>query len=152
MIKTKNKTTKKILFITLGLFYLSFLIISFFYEVSTILQLRTKSVGVNPSSNFIPFETILTYILNFNHYNLSTWLFNMLGNLLIFFPVGIIFPLIFNRINSYKHILYITISMSLVIEILQYRTSLGVFDIDDIILGVTGSLIGFHLYLKSIKK
>ena len=149
-IKTKNKTTKKLLFIVLGIIYLAFLIISFFYEISTILQLRTKNVI--PSSNFVPFKTILNYILDFNHYNLSTWLFNMIGNLLIFFPVGVLFPVIFNRINSYNHILYITISMSLLIEISQYRASLGVFDIDDIILGVTGSLIGFHLYLKSIKK
>ena len=149
-IKTKNKTTKKLLFIVLGIIYLAFLIISFFYEISTILQLRTKNVI--PSSNFVPFKTILNYILDFNHYNLSTWLFNMIGNLLIFFPVGVLFPVIFNRINSYNHILYITISMSLLIEISQYRASLGVFDIDDIILGVTGSLIRFHLYLKSIKK
>lgn len=57
-------------------------------------------------------------------------------------------PILFNNVNRYIHIIYIALPVSVTIEILQYITLLGVFDIDDIILKLTGSFIGFYLYLK----
>ncbi|RDY69129.1 VanZ family protein, partial [Halobacillus trueperi] len=66
-------------------------------------------------------------------------------------PLGIIAPILFNSIYRYKHIIYVSMAIRVVIEVLQYNTSLGVFDVDDIILSLTGSLIGFSLYIKYIK-
>ncbi|WP_197033366.1 VanZ family protein [Halobacillus karajensis] len=60
-------------------------------------------------------------------------------------------PILFKSIDRYKHIIYVAVAIRMAIEILQYNTSLGVFDIDDIILSLTGSLIGFSLYKKFIK-
>ncbi|WP_428841954.1 VanZ family protein [Halobacillus naozhouensis] len=129
-----------------------FLAISFFSEVGNFSRLRTPFfLGDGPNNNYIPFSTISTYILNFNHYNLSTWLFNMFGNVLIFLPLGIIAPVLFNSMYRYKHIIYIAVSIRVVIEILQYQTSLGVFDIDDLILSLTGGIMGFCLYMKFLK-
>ncbi len=70
---------------------------------------------------------------------------------MIFLPLGIIAPILFNSIYRYKHILYIAVSIRVVIEILQYNTSLGVFDVDDLILSLTGGVMGFYLYMKFLK-
>jgi glycopeptide antibiotics resistance protein len=39
----------------------------------------------------------------------------------------------------------------MVIEILQYMTHLGQFDVDDIILNIVGSMIGFVFFLLTKK-
>ncbi|WP_369127071.1 VanZ family protein [Virgibacillus salexigens] len=142
----------KIFFISVGLLYIIFLMISFFTELGNVSRLRMPYIDDIPNNNYIPFSTIVTYILNFDHYNLSTWFFNTLGNILIFFPLGIIAPILFNKIYLYKHIIYITILIRGAIEVLQYNSTMGVFDVDDIILSLVGSLIGFHLYVKSLDK
>lgn len=138
--------------IMIGLLYTIFLFISFFIEIEPIPMLRTPYFETTiPNNNYIPFSTILTYILNFDQYSLNLWIFNMLGNVLIFFPLGIIAPFLFNNIYRYKHIIYISISIRVVIETAQYIASLGVFDVDDIILSLIGGIMGFYLYLKYVK-
>lgn len=141
----------RVLFLMVGLLYIIMLILSSFSEVGNVFRLRTPFFGDVPNNNYLPFSTIVTYFLNLDHYNLSTWIFNMLGNVLIFLPLGIIAPILFNSIYRYKHIIYVSMAIRVVIEVLQYNTSLGVFDVDDIILSLTGSLIGFSLYIKYIK-
>ncbi|WP_277137594.1 VanZ family protein [Aneurinibacillus aneurinilyticus] len=50
-----------------------------------------------------------------------------------------------------KHIIILSFVFSMVIEILQYMTHLGQFDVDDIILNIVGSMIGFVFFLLTKK-
>ncbi len=66
---------------------------------------------------------------------------NIIGNIVLFIPLGIIIKCIKFSKNFYKYVIVILIVISL--EIIQWVTKRGVFDITDIILNVCGSYLGF---------
>ena len=65
----------------------------------------------------------------------------LIGNMLMFIPMGIMLPLVFKNINK-KNIFVIAILITLSIEILQPIVGRS-FDIDDIIMNLIGSIIGY---------
>lgn len=90
------------------------------------------------SYNFIP--TIYKIIIR--EYTLDSWGKAMIvGNFLMFIPMGIMLPLVFKNINK-KNIFVIAILITLLIEILQPIVGRS-FDIDDIIMNFIGSIIGY---------
>lgn len=96
------------------------------------------------SINLIPFRTMVEY-LNSN-YSLRIIFTNLFGNIAAFLPMGLLSPLIFKRINSFKRITFIIFTSSLCIEITQYILGVGTLDIDDIILNTLGGICGFTFY------
>lgn len=72
---------------------------------------------------------------------------NLGGNIIGFVPLGFLFPLTIFR----RHRLLLTIiavfGISLLFEVTQLYTGLGVFDVDDLLLNTTGGLLGFIMYL-----
>jgi glycopeptide antibiotics resistance protein len=105
--------------------------------------------GVEPTSryNLVPFKNIITYLLNFEHYNFNTWFFNTFGNILIFLPFGVLLPVLFSKARSALRILGYSLAFSLAIEIIQVTTKLGYFDVDDLILNTFGGYVGFILWM-----
>lgn len=90
-------------------------------------------------SNFIPFKEILRYELGS-----KLFIKNILGNVLLFFPLGI-FIKRYIKIKDIRYVILISFIISLSIEITQ--SVIGrVFDVDDILLNVIGSLLGFMLF------
>ena len=90
------------------------------------------------SYNFIP--TIYKIIIG--EYTLDSWGKAMIvGNFLMFIPMGIMLPLVFKNINK-KNIFVVAILITLSIEILQPIVGRS-FDIDDIIMNFIGSIIGY---------
>ena len=65
----------------------------------------------------------------------------LIGNMLMFIPMGIMLPLVFKNINK-KNIFVIAILITLSIEILQPIVGRS-FDIDNIIMNFIGSIIGY---------
>lgn len=101
-----------------------------------------NSAGSNPY-NIIPFKTITDYIKASSHINQSIWMSNLFGNVLAFFPLGIFLPWLFKSfIGFWRTISFVFLATSTV-EILQFATRVGSFDIDDIILNTTGGAIGY---------
>ncbi|MDQ0887875.1 glycopeptide antibiotics resistance protein [Paenibacillus sp. V4I9] len=93
--------------------------------------------------NFYPFKSVSEYFLRFEHYNRDILIKNLAGNLLMLSPLGVILPVMFEKFRkAYKFITFILI-FNLSIEIFQIVTTLGSFDIDDIILNSTGALITY---------
>lgn len=102
------------------------------------------------NTNFIPFRNISNYIINHNSFNLDIVLYNTLGNILIFLPLGIFLPLLFRNVKLFKA-LTVFIMVSLIIELLQYPLEVGQTDIDDIILRSIGGVVGFLIIKLSIQ-
>jgi glycopeptide antibiotics resistance protein len=101
-----------------------------------------NSSGSNPY-NIIPFKTITDYIKASSHINQSIWMSNLFGNVLAFFPLGIFLPWLFkSSIGFWRTISFVFLATSTV-EILQFATRVGSFDIDDIILNTTGGVLGY---------
>ena len=70
---------------------------------------------------------------------------NLLGNLVAFMPLSFFLPLFLRRL---RRIIPFTLSVMLfvtLIELAQYVFSVGVCDIDDLILNTFGAIVAFYL-------
>lgn len=70
---------------------------------------------------------------------------NFLGNILIFIPVGIFISL-FRHNKKLIFNLVIIFSISFFVETMQFLTSTGIADVDDLLLNSLGGLIGLFMY------
>ncbi len=103
------------------------------------LTLFTRRIG-EIRYNLIPLKTISDYIINTKKYNLREIIINIFGNIFIFMPVQYLIIKIFELKKS-KIIILIDLIILLSIELSQLITHTGIFDIDDIILNLSGMLI-----------
>ena len=103
------------------------------------LTLFTRRIG-EIRYNLIPLKTISDYIINIKKYNLREIIINIFGNIFIFMPVQYLIIKIFELKKS-KIIILIDLVILLSIELSQLITHTGIFDIDDIILNLSGMLI-----------
>ncbi len=93
--------------------------------------------------NLIPFSTIRIF-LNFDHFNTNMWVINLIGNIGVFVPFGILVPIVLQRriVRS-----YITFIIGIfVLELIQLLSRRGSFDIDDLLLNSIGFVIGYGIY------
>ena len=79
---------------------------------------------------------------------------NIIGNVTMFIPIGIIWPAVFRKLDTHKKVMAAGAGFSLCIEILQLPFYDRVTDIDDLILNSLGFLIGYGIYLlvRKLKK
>lgn len=107
-------------------------------------------------SNFIPFNTITNYFIKLsdNSINTSIVIQNLSVNLLLFLPMGMSLPVLFqNKINKFWKFLIIMVIIITSVEITQYITMVGSADIDDLILNTIGACIGYFIvHLKFVRK
>ncbi|WML28880.1 VanZ family protein [Neobacillus sp. OS1-32] len=110
------------------------------------------------SVNFLPFKTIYEYINNAIHskISLNIAISNILGNILLTFPIGFLIPLFSVKVN-WKKILLISFLIPFIIElgqVLLFFMKLGSrgIDVDDIILNSLGIILGYNLFLLVYKK
>ena len=98
--------------------------------------------------NLIPFKTIGGYIKAIfdGSMNLNIPLENLFGNLFMFLPLGIYLPFFLSRIDSLKKFICSILPVFLVIEIAQFLTKRGAFDIDDLLLNMAGAIVGYFIW------
>lgn len=123
------------------IFYKEILALIFIIYVLCLFQVVTfeDPAVMNHSNNLIPFKEILRYDIGSR-----LFLKNVIGNLVMFVPYGI-FISIFLKLDSKWQALFLVMFASVTVEITQY--SIGrVFDVDDIILNVSGGMIGYFIY------
>lgn len=94
--------------------------------------------------NFIPFATILPYVLGEPTWTIA--LRNLGGNIILFVPFGLLLPWISHVFKSWKYILLAGFSLSLLFEVTQLVLRTGTFDVDDFILNTFGALFGYLLF------
>lgn len=94
--------------------------------------------------NIVPFRVFAqTYRMVFINKDVSYFIINFLGNIIMFIPVGLLVPIIW-KIKDRKVILT-GFLISLFIEITQILLPRGT-DIDDLILNTFGTILGLILY------
>lgn len=100
--------------------------------------------------NIKPFYTIDNYINIIMHYPDSYYfrhcIINLFGNVLLFIPAGFLIPRVFKPIRKFFPFILSCIFSIFFIELIQLFALLGSFDIDDIILNLSGILIGYILF------
>ena len=104
--------------------------------------------------NLMPFRTLrLFFGLLHDHrpYLVRAALINLLGNVVMFVPLGLFLPLIFTRLRKLWRTLFTVTLLIAAVEIAQLFTLLGSCDVDDLILNLLGAALGYGIY-KRIKK
>jgi len=110
---------------------------------------------INTSFNIIPFKTINLFIKGYMNglVTFRDFSINIFGNICVLMPYGILIPLIFKRVDKYYEFLVLMVFFVILIEVFQFITLSGSFDIDDLILNVLGASIIYFVYkIKFIKK
>lgn len=92
------------------------------------------------TNNFIPFKEIMRYEVGS-----KLFIKNILGNIILFIPFGFFVSRILKTRKIWP-IVFVSIITSGVIEYTQLQIG-RTFDIDDIILNLIGSLLGYLMYL-----
>ncbi|MGL5694961.1 MAG: VanZ family protein [Peptostreptococcaceae bacterium] len=126
-------------------------VIIFFVIVMVIIFYLT---GISPISGFhldirineieyIPFVGITKMLKG----GLGTHaIINIIGNIIMFLPVGFLVPLISSDLGSLKKTILIGFKISLLIEFTQLFL-IRATDVDDLILNTTGTILGYLIFI-----
>lgn len=103
---------------------------------------------INAFSNFIPFNTVFHYakiatLGSLEFIKLSLW--NVMGNLVMLLPLGIFIPCLFRGIDRLWKVVITVTGVVVLIELAQLLFRVGVIDVDDLILNLSGAMIGYSL-------
>jgi len=98
---------------------------------------------VHAPKNFIPFRSMEHDIRKGG----SEFAINLVGNLVVFLPMGWFLPVLLPRRCSAPVVAGLSLATSLLIEVLQGLSGRRVADVDDLILNTLGGLIGFGLWV-----
>lgn len=79
-----------------------------------------------------------------NNFSVTSWA-NVLLNIAMLIPFGILIPLLFQRCKKWNYMLLASLGLVFYIEMTQYLTGRGIFDIDDIFGNTLGAMIGYFL-------
>ncbi len=82
----------------------------------------------------------------FDYGSTSDIIWNVVGNVVIFIPSGIVLPIVYRKLNSFWKVVAAGAFISLCIESLQLPFPSRASDIDDLILNTLGVIIGYGIY------
>ena len=102
-----------------------------------------------------PFRVNLFPLMNLFDYDIRRDLFlNVIGNVAMFIPSGIVLPIIYKRLDTFVKVLLAGGGISLCIEIIQLPFHVRATDIDDLLLNTVGVMIGYGIYalLRSVRR
>lgn len=94
--------------------------------------------------NLVPFASI-TQLIRDTSPGLASY--NIVGNLLLLAPLGILLPLLFKKLQHLWPLAWRVGAISALIEASQLVTRARAVDIDDVILNTAGATLAFGLYL-----
>jgi glycopeptide antibiotics resistance protein len=133
----------KIIFIILFMLYLSYLIYLTFFS-----RLYGRAY-IFRSINIIPFKTIIEFLTA--KINTDIIVTNIIGNIAAFMPMGFLLPIIFKRLKTINRLIAAILFATVSIEVIQYIAGVGATDIDDIILNLSGGILGYLIYKVFVK-
>ena len=102
-----------------------------------------------------PFRVNLIPLVNlFDYDSKRDLMLNVIGNVAMFIPSGIVLPIVYKRLDTFGKVLLAGAGISLCIEILQLPFSVRATDIDDLILNTIGVIIGYGIYalIRSVRR
>ncbi len=142
--RKQGKILKILWWVYIALLFV-FVVVKFkgsFYELSN--RINSYSMQGSINYNFIPFRSISTQF----KYITQWWaLKNLLGNIIPFIPFGLLLPITYKKFSSMISVFFTGLASILLIEIFQFFTKLGSFDVDDIILNMIGIVCGYLMFL-----
>ena len=118
-----------------------------FKDIPTIrigsLMLNFAGTDAGHAPNFVPFKTIVPYLLGFKGWIIAG--VNLVGNIALLIPIGFLVPFVYPNM-TWKKSAALGVLAGLSIEVMQTVLRVGIFDIDDVILNALGVMIGYAAF------
>lgn len=95
--------------------------------------------------NLQPFKEIVRYWKYRDVIGCEMVIINLAGNVGVFIPFGALLPIIYKPLARWYALLPVGMIFSMTIECVQLVTRVGALDVDDVILNVTGVMLGLIL-------
>lgn len=126
--------------------YPTFLVVFSFYSLGLLILLFFRpSEQSYDHWNLVPLKTIWLFLASSENLLVATY--NLLANIGLFIPLGLFFMLHREKWHlTNRKLLIIPLLVIVGIETLQFATSRGSLDIDDLILNGIGVLLGYLLF------
>ena len=141
--RKQGKTLTILWWVYIALLFV-FVVVKFkgsFYELSD--RINSFSMQGSINYNLIPFRSMSVQIERITQW----WaLKNLLGNIIPFIPFGFLLPITYKKFSSAIKVLSMGFVSILLIEIFQFFTKLGNFDVNDIILNMIGIVCGYLIF------
>ena len=103
--------------------------------------------STNAGINLTPFAEIRRYLTNISTLGFRNVALNVLGNIVIFMPMGYALPSLFTKGSRWPlNYVIICATFSITVEVLQFASGTGSADIDDVILNTLGGFLGYLVY------
>ncbi|MDQ0214507.1 glycopeptide antibiotics resistance protein [Oikeobacillus pervagus] len=106
-----------------------------------VLALTTLSRGANFTGSF-NIDFFSSYVNAWNKWS-SSELQLIIFNMLMFTPLGFLLPLFWKKAEKFKVTFFVSIGLTICIEIVQLLTGKGIFELDDLFHNCIGSLFGY---------
>jgi glycopeptide antibiotics resistance protein len=94
--------------------------------------------------NLVPFHTLAIYLDNLGS---DFWMRNLFGNLALLVPLGLLGPIAFPALDRWWRIALVALFYSVAIELIQRLVPARSADIDDVIVNLTGALLGYLAFV-----
>ena len=122
----------------------SFLKFAFFIYLFAVLYITFLSREAEETrSNF---ELFNSYIMFFKYKN-DFYLDMIVYNIIMTIPFGIFLPLLYKPFRSFRRVAFAGFLYSLLIEISQFISGRGLFELDDLFNNTIGAVLGYWLYI-----
>jgi glycopeptide antibiotics resistance protein len=145
----KRRLLSACIFIAYGVILIKVLV---FKDVPIIMigpaMLNFGGTDASHPANFVPFKTILPYLLGEKGFMIAV--LNIVGNIALLVPIGFLAPLVYKNI-LWKKTFVLAVASGLVIEGMQAVLHVGIFDIDDVILNGLGVMVGYWMFLLLVR-
>ena len=137
--KSKDKNSFRELII--NIFFIYFLVLI----KITICKMDALQIDLNGNKviNYIP---LVETIKMFKDDGMRFALYNVIGNIILFMPLGFFIPLLFNKKNKISYIVAYGAIISTAIEVIQLQQTYNITDIDDIIFNTLGAILGYLVF------
>ena len=96
------------------------------------------------TDNAVPFTTIQIYLDNLDS---AFWVSQAVGNVLLLLPIGLFGPLALPWLERWWRVALLAAALSSCIELGQLFVPDRSADVDDVLLNVLGSLVGYGMFL-----
>lgn len=139
----KLKISARLLLLAYTLFMLYLML---FGRIGTV-SFDSYSQYLSEHFSILPFRFVVDYLKSVpvnGIYNVE--MRNIIGNIFLFFPFGILVPTAFGRLRRFGAFIATFALTIAAIELLQLFLALGSLDIDDLLLNCTGAAVGFLVY------
>ena len=107
-------------------------------------QVMSFGNGLGDRMNLVPLRQ---FVIAFRYgSNNAGGVWQFLLNIIMFVPLGLLLPVVFKKMRSWRAVFAVSFALSLATELLQLISYRGT-DIDDVIANTLGGLCGFALYV-----